>query len=519
MLVLAHRQELLDQARNHLRTANPLLRVDIEQADRWADDNADVVVASVQTLGRAGGRRLERMRNFDAVVIDEAHHATADTYVRIMRHCGVGEADGPVLVGVTATPFRGDKASLANVFDQVVYEKSLRAGIEENWLATIRAVRVQSQTNLSNVSTRLGDFAETELAEATNTDYRNSLIASAIEQHAPERSCILIFGVDVKHVEALTAQLSMRGHATEMVTGFTPQSDRWRIFDRFADGRTRILVNCGVCTEGYDNPRIDCLVMARPTKSSLLFQQCLGRGTRRTEGKPDCLVIDVVDVCGRHHVQTAATAFGLRDLDLLGGDVLEAVETCEEAEALGVPIFDGETVEDVKERSNLPALVAKGTVYVETRAQAINLFAAGSPSPEVEADSEFPWMRMGQDRYVLAIDRARHAVLHRDTLGIWSVDLPGEGGLNCGDDDAPPWDEADRVVKRMAGKFVTGDGVEVPMWKVLSNQARWKQQAPTDKQVAQLKRMGVLMLPDDLTRGAASQMITHLFTLRREMQT
>jgi superfamily II DNA or RNA helicase len=506
MLVLAHRKELLTQAQRKLRQANPGMSVEIEQADRYALHDADIVVASVQTLGRKGSQRNDKFAPdaFDCVVIDEAHHATADSYVNILRYFRTGEHDGPLLVGVTATPFRGDGTPLANLFDQVTYEKSLREGIDENWLCRIRAQRVRSQADLSNVATRCGDFADTQLAAAMNTDYRNSLVASAIEQHAVGRNSILVFGVDIAHVETLTKQLQDRGHRAECVTSWTPEDERWRIFGRFESGETRIFVNCGIATEGYDCPPVDCIVMARPTKSALLYTQMLGRGTRQSPdtGKQDLLVIDVVDVCGKHRIQTAATAFGLRELDLLGGDVLDAVKVCEKAARHGVTVQDGDSIQQVEQKVEAQVLLAKATCRVNTLAEAIDVFATIEPCEEVEAESIFPWIRQGEG-YILPIDRNLRAVLARDALGTWGCDVTGVGGMNCGDGEAPPFREADRVVKRFAGTFVKSDGTELPSWRVIAMDASWRRREPTEGQKQQLRRMGIRVLPPDLTRGAA----------------
>lgn len=523
MLVLAHRSELLDQAAQKIHAANPLMDVEVEQADRSARHDTPIVVASVPTIGRSGSRRIQKWQPdyFDVIVVDEAHHATASTYLNIFRYFGAGRDGGPLLLGVTATPERGDNTPLANVFNRIVYEMPVTAGIEQGYLCRIVARRVSTQTDLREVTTRLGDFAEGELAKAVNTDKRNSFIISAIEDHAADRKCILVFAADIAHVQTLTKQLQDRGFAADGVTSLTEAHTRNQIKRRAESGELRVLVNCGVYTEGFDLPRVDCIVMARPTKSRPLYLQMLGRGTRPSPatGKENLLVLDVVDVCGRHRIETASTVFGMRELDLLGEDVLEAKETCDKAAERGMTIADGGDLKTVRERGETIDLLAKGTIKVTTEAQAIDVFNAAQPCEQVAKDSEFPWVRHDDDRYSLAVSRegeGRMAYLYRDALGKWKFALRGEvnGSVELGTAGEPPFAAADAQVRRHSGSFRGRDGEDVPRWKALSMGARWRNQPPSDGQVKMLRRLGVLMLPAGTTRGSASQLINHLKALR-----
>lgn len=553
MLWLAHRKELLDQARDHLRRANPKLTVDVEQGDRYADHDADIVVASVPTLGRKESRRKEKFKRFGLLLVDECHRIACDTFLSVLRYFRAGQEDGPPLVGVTATPFRSDKQRLANIFDEVVYEKTLRKAIEEGHLVRIRAVRVASETDLSNVRSRRDDFVESELASVVNTDYRNSLLCSAIEQHAADRRSILVFCTGVDHAERTAEQLRDRGHKAECVTGKTDMDERSDILRRFKQGETRIVSNCAVLTEGYDQPSIDAVVMARPTKSRLFYCQAIGRGTRKFLGKTDLKIIDLVDVCGKHHIETASTLFGLREMDLLGEDVLDAVTICEVAEQRGLQVADGDRIDNVSERSAQLELMTKRTISVGTKAEDVDVFAACRLGRDVERESEFPWIRMPNDTYVLPIDGPKRAVLKRDKFGVWGCDVidkprggdAGEmhmrrvhgwtlsgtsnssvvtgggasdttriGGMNCGKGDTPPFREADKVVKRFAGYRLCDDRPPMPWWKILRQGAKWRRLPATDGQRAALRKWGV-RVPDALMRGVASTMLETL-RLRRE---
>lgn len=547
MLVLAHRQELLTQNAAKIRLANPRLNVQIEQAQNRADGRADVVVGSVQTLGNANGKRLDQWVNagFECVVVDEAHHTTAPSYLRILQALKAGKPGGPILVGVTATPFRGDGIGLQGVYDKIVYEKNAfgetgKTGlIEDGWLVPIRARKITTQEDMSEVATRLGEYVTSQLADVVNVDTRNSLIISAVEDHAADRRRVLVFAVDVAHVEQLTAQFKKRGHSAEYVTGMTEMVERAHILSRYERGETKILVNCGIATEGYDNVHIDAIVMARPVKSPLLYAQMIGRGTRPVCGgvteyedadgaearrqliadskKPDLLVIDIVDNCGRHSPQTASSYFGMREMDMLGEDCLVARRVAERAAAAGVRVSGKDNIETLKRKVEL---VERGTVKISTMSEAVELFSSICElAPEVAAQSKFNWIPVGADDYKLSIFVTKTtARLCRTHLGTWEYTLMDATSkqIRCehflGSED-PPFAGADRLVKRDAKGPTEGGWGQA--WKQLSTDAPWQRKPATPKQIETLRRCGVSIIPPDLTMGAASRSLDTIFSRRK----
>lgn len=563
MLVLAHRKELCDQLAMQLRRANPWAKVGIERAEFEADSNCDMVVGCVPTLGvmreckkcKEGGceecndagranKRLARWAPsyFDALLIDEGHHIgrtdskSGNTYLNIIKYFNAGKPDGPPLFSCTATPFRGDGQSLSNVFEKVVAERTLRWGMTHGretpdygfltWLCDVTARRIKTGADLSRIATRAGDFAEEALADTMNTDLIASKLISAIEDHAADRNSILVTCVNVAHVENLHKQFVDRGHEAVYVTGATRDEDRAERFRRFKDGDARIMLHCNVISEGTDIPNIDCELMARPTKSTLLYTQILGRGTRQSPetGKKNLLVLDAVGVCGKHKIQTAASAFGLPQLDLLGESVLKAVEIAEAAEEAGIQLLDGETLDDISGKIEQRQRLAKGTIRVTTVAQAIDLFAASQCPEEVERESLFPWQKIGEDHYVLPIDRDMRFDLLRDPLGDWMVitGTPDQihagrssGGLRLGAPAEPPFVSGDAFVKKHCGTFTGKDGGAIPKWKAISREAKWRGTAPSDAQIVGLKRMGVDCLPPGLTKGAASEMMNFLMLQKK----
>src|SRR5579863_2430831 len=285
MLILAHRGELIDQAITKMQAANPLLKVDKEMAEHVADPStADVVVASVATLGRKGNIRLAKYNweNFDKLICDEAHHSVADSYRYLYDISGVLKPEySGLLLGVTATPNRGDGKALAEIYKKVVYSYSLLEAIQDGWLVDIRAIQVKTQISLDSVKTTAGDYNQEMLAEAVGTPYRNSVIVDTWLKHGENRQTI-VFAVDIQHTKMLAEAFANAGVMAEAIWGDDPQ--RAEKLQMFKDREIKVLVNCGILTEGYDDWQIGCVILGRPTKSPVLFAQMVGRGTRLEEG-------------------------------------------------------------------------------------------------------------------------------------------------------------------------------------------------------------------------------------------
>ena len=558
VLFLAHREELINQAYASLTRSLPDLKCGVEQAERCAEANKEVVVASVQTLGRRWrwnetddyqiSRRLERFNpsDFDIVIIDEAHRAVGKTYLRILQHLKAGTEDGPFLLGITATPERSDRQPLANVFDKILYEKQLKQSIKEGWLKRITSIKVRTTTSLDDVDQSGKDWNETQLAREVNVDDRNSLIYSALENHASDRKCILIFCVNIAHAEALCAQLVERGLAFGVIHSKIPLEDRRERLRAWRSGELLGMVNVGVLTEGFDLPRIDCICMARPTQSRTLYTQMLGRATRHicpkchsgkiihtTEELPvvwachDCghvfkaedgvdgLIIDVVDVCGRHQPVTANEVFGIREIDVLGQDLLNAEEIVRHAEELGVNIDGEDNIDDVERRADLLEGIYQEIKYVETEAEAVDLFECFDLPNEVTEFSIFPWLKIQENGFQLNADRGRTIKMWKNTLGQWRL-RDGVTTEEGGTTQNIPWKWADRLVKRALSErvFVSAD-YSVAKWRFLKTDAKWRLKPPTSKQVEFLLKLGVKKLDHNVNRGTAKLIIDAITTKRR----
>jgi ATP-dependent helicase IRC3 len=325
VLVLAHREELLSQAREKIeRAMNGAAVVAIEQGAQRAPEDAKVLVCSIRSLHEERLARVMRGRDIGLVIYDECHHAAAEDNLRVLRQLGVFEDgwDG-TLLGFTATTSRGDGKGLDTVFERIVYSRTLPEMIDDTFLAPLRGYRISTSADLTRLSSGGLDFREEELAEAVDIEERNALVARSIQELARDRRTIA-FCVTVNHARNLSRSLNLLGVPAGVVHGMMPKEARAKALADFREERTHVLCNVAVLTEGFDDPGVSCVAMARPTRSEGLYAQCVGRGTRLHPGKKDCLILDFVDL-STLSLCTLPSLFGTpRDLDLRGGDANEA---------------------------------------------------------------------------------------------------------------------------------------------------------------------------------------------------
>jgi superfamily II DNA or RNA helicase len=296
VLILAHRDELIDQARDKLFRACQL-PTSKEKAEDRADLNAGVVVASVQTLSR--NPRLMRFApdHFRTVIVDEAHRTLAETYLGILSHFGSAK-----VLGVTATPDRGDRRSLGRYYEDIAFEISLTDMIRAGWLCPIKVKTVPLEIDISQVGLRGGDYSEPELAIALEPLLQE--LAAAIREYVLDRKT-LIFLLLVRTSDQFATILTQHGLAAEAICGESP--DRKEILSRFASGETQILCNAMLLVEGYDEPSIDCVICLRPTTIRSLYAQQVGRGTRIHPGKENLLLLDFLWLSREHNLVKPAS--------------------------------------------------------------------------------------------------------------------------------------------------------------------------------------------------------------------
>lgn len=357
VLVLAHREELLSQAREKLEHAlGEHHVVALERGADRAQADAKVIVCSLRSLHEKRLGDVLHGRDFGLVIYDECHHAAADDNTRILTQLGAFDADWTgTLLGFTATTARGDGKGLDAVFERIVYTKTLPSMIEEGFLSKLRGFRVSTSADLSALSsvTNGADFSEDALAEAVDIEERNALVARTIQELARDRRTIA-FCVNVSHARNLCKALNALGVPSGIVHGAMPHDVRAKALLDFREGRTVVLTNVAVLTEGFDDPEVSCIAMARPTRSEGLYAQCIGRGTRLAPGKTDCLVLDFVDLATLN-VCNLPSLFGApRNLDLRGDDVTEAARVWHGIE-LDYPGFELEaralTLQEIQDRA------------------------------------------------------------------------------------------------------------------------------------------------------------------------
>lgn len=319
-LILAHRDELISQAVAKVQEVWPDAPSIGRVQGPHDDTRAHVVVASVQTLAR--GHRLARLADppasllrptepFGLVVVDEAHHAAADSYRRTLAALRAGEADGPLLLGVTATPDRGDGKGLDDIFDTVAFSYDILWGIRAGYLSDLRGIAVTiDDLDLDDVKVSRGDYQAGDAGRALSDAGAPATIADAWLEHAKGRRT-LVFTPTVATAQETVDAFTARGVRAAAVSGVQDMAERRGVLRAFSAGDIDVVVNCMVLTEGYDEPRVDCVVVARPTQSRALYTQMVGRGTRRHPDKTDCLVLDVVGASRQHSLVTVPSLFGL----------------------------------------------------------------------------------------------------------------------------------------------------------------------------------------------------------------
>ncbi|GIJ91348.1 hypothetical protein Asppvi_010313 [Aspergillus pseudoviridinutans] len=399
-LIIVHRKELVEQAAQHCRRAYPDRTVEIEMGNSHASGAGDIIVASVQTLTR--GNRLAKFdpKRFKLVLVDEAHHIVASSYREALKHFGVDEAstDSPVLVGVSATFSRSDGLKLGAAIDHIVYHKDYIDMIDDNWLANAVFTTVRSEANLSKVKKdSFGDFAIGSLSKAVNTENVNNITVRAWLANAQDRKSTLVFCVDVAHAKALTETFRNYGIDARYITAKTSKDVRMEQLRAFRNQEYPVLLNCGLFTEGTDIPNIDCVLLARPTRSRNLLIQMIGRGLRLYPGKEDCHVIDMVATLNTGVLSTP-TLFGLHPDEVLQNAKAKDLRDMpleDTASGTGTPADETEDPPPSPDDSDVNLTFTKyDTIY--------DLIADLKSEKHIRSLSPHAWVRVGDDRYVLS---------------------------------------------------------------------------------------------------------------------
>lgn len=330
-LVLAHRGELLEQARDKVRAVTGL-ECSLEKAESTSLGTWErVTVGSVQTLMRED--RLSRFDpdRFEAVIVDEAHHAASDSYRRIIDHF-----TGANVLGVTATPDRADRKNLGTVFDSLAYEYDLAHAVKDGYLCPIQAQTIPLSIDIAHVSTQSGDYAAGELGDALEP-YLDAIADEMVAAGCAERRTVVFLPL-VRTAKHFAEILNSKGLRAAEVDGMS--EDREQVLSDFDAGRYDVLCNSMLLTEGWDCPAVDCVVVLRATKSRALYCQMVGRGTRLFPGKDHLLLLDFLWMTGRHELcrpasivaKTEEVAAKMTDALAEAGAPMELFEVEDQAE-------------------------------------------------------------------------------------------------------------------------------------------------------------------------------------------
>ncbi len=516
-LILAHRQELVEQAARHCTNAYPDKSVEIEMGNMHASGDADITIASIASI-----ISKDRIQKFDPdayklILIDEAHHIVAPGYLRTLAHFGLDKArkTGPSLVGVSATLSRFDGLQLGAAIDHVVYHKDYIDMIGEKWLSDVIFTTVASKADISKVKKAAsGDFQPSDLSKAVNTERANEITVRSWQAKAGSRKSTLVFCVDVAHIHGLTKAFRRKRIDARFVTGETPKMDRAATLDAFRAGEFPVLVNCGVFTEGTDVPNIDCVVLARPTKSRNLLVQMIGRGMRLFPGKENCHVIDMVASLETGIISTP-TLFGL-----------DPSEVVTEARVEDMKRLKGEKdaqlqQSEVNTGMNLQGSSEPVSVTFTDYDSVFDLIEDSTGDRHIRAISPNAWVQAARDKYILSLPVGKYLIIERqnsteDALGLYQVEevIPYKGiNIKSKIEYRPPKSIVEHVPLEDAIHAADTYAKTHYPRQLIDNKAKWRKGPATEAQLNHLNKFrerGKLLGVEDLTKGKAQDMITKL---------
>lgn len=292
VLIMAHRGELLDQANDKIAKATGL-KCAVEKASETCIGSwFRIVVGSVQTLQRQ--KRLEQFPKdyFDTIIIDEAHHCLSDGYQRVLEYFSSAK-----VLGVTATPDRGDMRNLGSYFESLAYQYTLPKAIKEGYLTPIKALTLPLKMDLSGVGVQAGDFKVSDIGTALDPYLEQ--IAKEMNKYCKDRKTVVFLPL-VKTSQKFRDILNKNGFKAAEVNG--DSKDRAQVLEDFEKDKYNVLCNSMLLTEGWDCPSVDCIIVLRPTKVRSLYSQMVGRGTRLHKGKEYLLLLDFLWHTERHEL-------------------------------------------------------------------------------------------------------------------------------------------------------------------------------------------------------------------------
>lgn len=393
-LIVVPSKELREQSFEKIKAIDE--NIDIGNVQANLDEvDSKIVIASRQSLTHKKSTRMQRMLqygDFEYIIFDEVHQAV-DQVTKIIEKIN----DTAKIIGFTATPYNKE---LNKIFDKIDFERDIFNMILNSYLCEPKAIMVQSKTNLNHVKIVAGEFNLKELEEAVNNNDRNELIVKAYEQYAKHRKSTIVFASGIAHCNSIKEAFKRNGIKCDSIDSTMNKEDRENIIESYTSGKIPVLVNVAVLTTGFDHPETDCIILARPTKSRILYEQIIGRGLRTANDKEDCLIIDINDVVRNHNLMSLSNVF---DMDIKHGETPKEAQTRierekeEEAERL--------RLEELKRQEELE----RKQKEIELRAKQIKLFNRDFESRVLEAN--YDWFKVDLLTYALSFASDKHYVI------------------------------------------------------------------------------------------------------------
>lgn len=418
----------------------------------------EVVIASIMSLTH----RLDKFKpeEFDIIIIDEAHHAAATSYKKIIDYF-----KPRLLLGFTATPNRGDNVRLDDVFEKIIYQKDLKWAIQNKYLTDIECIRVNIGYDISKVARRMGDYATGELEKAMNTDILNGAIVESYKKYAKGQT--LIFATSVEHAQNIAKLIE----GAVAVTAET--KNRGELIEKFTKREIPVLVNCMIFTEGTDIPLVETIIIARPTLNSALYTQMVGRGLRLYPGKEKLKLIDLVGTTGKANLCTAPT--------LLGID-MENIPKTKQDEIQG-DLFD--LPELIQKISDTPESWIRNIEYV-------NLWAKG----QAYNTHNVNWFKMPNGDLILTLKNKRLKIPAQDELGettLYGQKIKMQEALD------------------LAFKYICENYADQKYIWDIKQVKKWGKAEASEKQKNAIKRIYKNLDVSELTKSEASQILNRLY--------
>jgi superfamily II DNA or RNA helicase len=395
VLIVVPSTELREQTEEKLRMLDPEMDIGHVQGSLNETSNK-VVVATRQSLTHIKSNRIGDMLQhgkFEFLIFDEAHQAPKQIH-KILKQVNKDVK----AIGFTATPYTRE---CIETFGQPIFRRTILDMIDGEFLVEPYAILVKSKTNISHVKTTNGDFAQGDLERAVNNAERNNLIIESYKKYVTDdRNLTLVFAAGCEHGKELLSEFRENGIATEYIDGETPKQQRKEIIDKYKSKKVKVLINVMALSTGFDVPETSVILICRPTKSRILFEQIVGRGLRLADNKDSCMIIDIQDVTKRHDLMNIDTLFNIKMKS--GERLTQAKERIEKEK-----IDEQQRREDQERlRKEKELLKQKELEIVAERIKLIN-----RDMKKGFEDRKFDWFRVGTSAYALAYGFSNYYVV------------------------------------------------------------------------------------------------------------